>query len=65
MQTHTVEAKIKVLLLELCFKMCQVTKTFRKTQINALQESFVSDQIFIHPVLNGSKSLFEYHLKKN
>jgi len=64
MQTNTVQAKIKVLLLELCFKMCQVAKTFRKTQIYILHESFVSDQIFIHPVPNGSKSLFNTTSRK-
>ena len=65
MQTPTVAVKIKVLLLELCVKMCQIGKIFRKTQTYILHESFDSDQIFIHTVPNGSESLFEYHLRKN
>jgi len=65
MQTHITAAKIKVLILELYVKMCQIGKIFRKAQTYTLHKSFVSDQIFIHPVPNGSKSLFEYHLRKN
>jgi len=65
MQTHITAAKIKVLILELYVKMCQIGKIFRKAQTYILHKSFVSDQIFIHPVPNGSKSLFEYHLRKN